>query len=335
VPGPRIADGDRSAASVVGATLAAPETYHLLDLWTPAAWLRCSRPCRSSIVCSRFFVTDKKIPRALPTESPHPLTAGARYDVRMLRRTLAFAIGSALAAGFAVAQPRPVPQVDWTRLEQETLEHFQAILRIDTSNPPGNETAVVEYLSQVLTREGIPFQTFALDPQRANLVARITGNGSRRPLLIMGHTDVVTVDPAKWKFPPFSATRDGGYIYARGALDDKPHVVAGLMTLLTLKRLNVALDRDVIFLAEAGEESTTRFGIDFMTEQHFDAIDAEFCIAEGGGVRREGGRVKFASVGTTEKTPRTLELVARGPSSHGSMPTTGNAPAGQSGGGTH
>jgi acetylornithine deacetylase/succinyl-diaminopimelate desuccinylase-like protein len=177
----------------------------------------------------------------------------------------------------------------------------------------------------VLTREGIPFQTFALEPQRANLVARIKGNGSRRPLLIMGHTDVVTVDPAKWKFPPFSATRDGGYIYARGALDDKPHVVAGLMTLLTLKRLNVALDRDVIFLAEAGEESTTRFGIDFMTEHHFDAIDAEYCIAEGGGVRREGGRVKFASVGTAEKTPRTLELVARGPSSHGSVPTSGNA----------
>jgi acetylornithine deacetylase/succinyl-diaminopimelate desuccinylase-like protein len=225
----------------------------------------------------------------------------------------------------AAAQRRVVPQPDWTRLEQETLEHFQALLRIDTSNPPGNETAAVEYLSQVLTREGIPFQIFALDPQRANLVARIKGNGSRRPILIMGHTDVVTVDPAKWKFPPFSATRDGGYIYARGALDDKPHVVAGLMTLLTLKRLNVALDRDVIFLAEAGEESTTRFGIDFMTEHHFDAIDAEFCIAEGGEVRREGGRVKFASVGTTEKTPRTLELVARGPSSHGSVPTSGNA----------
>jgi acetylornithine deacetylase/succinyl-diaminopimelate desuccinylase-like protein len=243
----------------------------------------------------------------------------------MLRWALSVAILSTLAVGFAAAQPRPVPQPNWPRLEQETLEHFQAILRIDTSNPPGNETAVVEYLSQVLTREDIPYQVFALDSKRANLVARIKGNGSRRPLLIMGHTDVVTVDSAKWTFPPFSATRDGGYIYARGALDDKPHVVAGLMTLLMLKRLNVALDRDVIFLAEAGEESTTRFGIDFMTEQHFDAIDAEFCLAEGGGVRRDGGRVKFASVGTAEKTPRTLELVARGPSSHGSVPTNGNA----------
>ena len=242
---------------------------------------------------------------------------------------LALALGFALTAASVglVAQPRAIAQPDWPRLERETLEHFQALLRIDTSNPPGNETAVVEYVSQVLRRAGIPFQTFALEPGRANLVARIKGNGTRRPLLIMGHSDVVTVEPAKWKFPPFSATRDGGYIYARGALDDKTHVVAGLMTLLTLERLDVALDRDVILLVEAGEDGTTRVGIDFMIAQHFDAIDAEYYIAEGGGVRREGGRIKFASIGTMEKTPRTLELVARGPASHGSVPTGGNAVA--------
>ena len=225
------------------------------------------------------------------------------------------------------AQPRPVPTPDWVRLQQETLEHFQAILRLDTSNPPGNETAVVDYLATVLKREGIEFQTYALEPARANLVARVKGTGRRRPVLIMGHTDVVTVDPSKWTFPPFSATRDGGYVYGRGSLDDKPHVVAGLMTLLTLKRLNVALDRDVIFLAESGEEGTTRVGIDFMTTEHFDAIDAEYCLAEGGGIRREKGRIRFASVGTMEKVPRTIELVARGPSSHGSVPTRGNAVA--------
>jgi acetylornithine deacetylase/succinyl-diaminopimelate desuccinylase-like protein len=248
--------------------------------------------------------------------SPHRLTCA-----------LAFAAVLGATARTATAQPRPIAEPDWARLQQETLEHFQAVLRLDTSNPPGNETAVVNYLSTVFEREGIPVQTFALEAQRANLVARVKGNGTKRPLLIMGHTDVVTVEPAKWTFPPFSATRDGGYIYGRGALDDKTHVIAGLMTLLTLKRLNVPLDRDVIFLAEAGEEGTTRVGIDFMTANHFDAIDSEYCIAEGGGVRREGGRVKFASVGTMEKSPRTLELVARGPSSHGSVPTTGNAVA--------
>src|SRR3989442_14672236 len=93
------------------------------------------------------------------------------------------------------------------------------MLRLDTSNPPGNETAVVDYLAKVFTREGIPFQTFALEPSRANLVARLKGNGRKRPILIMGHTDVVTVDPTKWTFPPFSATRDGGFLYGRGSHD--------------------------------------------------------------------------------------------------------------------
>lgn len=259
------------------------------------------------------------------TFSPDP-----RVGTSLRRRIRSLLLGCALVASSAAsltAQPRPVGQPDWARVEPETLEHFLAILRLDTSNPPGNETSVVTYLQEVLRREGIAVDTFALEPARANLVARVKGNGSKKPVLIMGHTDVVTVDPSKWTFPPFSATRDGGYIYARGSLDDKPHVVAGLMTLLLLKRLNVSLDRDVIFLAEAGEEGTTRVGIDFMTGQHFDTIDAEYCLAEGGSIRREGGRVQFASVGTMEKVPRTVELIARGPSSHGSIPTQGNAVA--------
>jgi len=202
---------------------------------------------------------------------------------------------------------------------------FQALLRLDTSNPPGNEILATDYLKAVLEREGVPVRTFALDPQRSNLVARIKGNGSKRPVLYMGHTDVVTVDPKKWTFPPFSATRDGGYVYGRGALDDKPHVVAGLMLMLSLKRLNVPLDRDVIFLAEAGEEGTTRVGIDFMTSQHASEIQAEYCFAEGGNVTRAGGSVKFAGVQTTEKLVRTVELVATGPAGHGSVPLRGNA----------
>ena len=214
---------------------------------------------------------------------------------------------------------------DWPKVEAETLEHFQAILRLDTSSPPGNETLVVDYLRRVLEQEGIATQTFALEPERANLVARLKGSGKKRPILIMGHTDVVKTAPEKWTFPPFGAVRDGGYVYGRGSVDDKDNVVAGLMVMLTLKRLGVPLDRDVIFLAESGEEGATHVGIQLMVDQHFDQIDAEYCFAEGGSVRRIGGEVRYALVQTLEKVSRTIELTAKGPSGHGSVPLKGNA----------
>ena len=226
-----------------------------------------------------------------------------------------------LFTSISLAQMPP----DWTKLEEETMRHFQAILRLDTSNPPGNEKLVVDYLKSVLDKEGIETKIFANDPNRPNLVARLRGNGNMRPVLIMGHTDVVKVDPAKWKHPPFSATREGGYVYGRGTVDDKDNVVACLMVMLQLKRLNVALDRDVIFLAEAGEEASTQFGIAFMVEKHFPEIDAEFCFAEGGGVTRTGGQIKFASVLTSEKIPQGVTLTARGPAGHGSVPLRTNA----------
>jgi acetylornithine deacetylase/succinyl-diaminopimelate desuccinylase-like protein len=225
------------------------------------------------------------------------------------------------ATGFA--QSRAVP--DWQALEPEILRHFQALLRLDTSSPPGNETRAVEYLKGVLEKEGIPVQVFALEPDRANLVARIKGNGRKRPLLLTGHTDVVSVDAAKWKFPPFSATRDGGYIYGRGTLDDKPHVLAGLMDMLLVKRLGLSLDRDVIFLAEAGEEGGSNVGINFMIDSHFQDIDAEYCLAEGGGVVRTGGKPQMATIQVLEKHARTIELVATGPSGHASAPLQGSA----------
>jgi acetylornithine deacetylase/succinyl-diaminopimelate desuccinylase-like protein len=224
----------------------------------------------------------------------------------------------------ATAQ-RPLPSPDWKAVEAETMQHFQALLRFDTSDPPGTERAAAEYLKQVLEKEGIPVQLYALEPNRPNVVARLKGNGSKRPLLIMGHTDVVNVDPAKWTHPPFSATRADGYVYGRGAVDDKDNVAAGLMMMLLLKRLNVPLDRDVIFLAESGEEGATRVGIQFMTGEHFGDIDAEYCLAEGGNVARANGQVRYASVQTLEKIPRAIELTARGTSGHGSVPLRDNA----------
>jgi acetylornithine deacetylase/succinyl-diaminopimelate desuccinylase-like protein len=215
-------------------------------------------------------------------------------------------------------------QPDWDRVNAETLQHFQELVRFDTSDPPGGEAPAVAYLKAVLEKERIPVEVFALEANRPNLVARLKGTGNKRPLLIMGHTDVVNVDPKKWTHPPFGAVRDGGYIYGRGTVDDKDNVVASLMTMVLLKRLNVPLDRDVIFLAEAGEEGSTRVGIKYMTQEHFPEIEAEYCLAEGGGVSRSGGKVKYASAQTLEKTPRAIDLVARGVAGHGSVPLRTN-----------
>src|SRR5688500_13699001 len=236
-----------------------------------------------------------------------------------------FSLLSLIVLSAAALTAQSAGNVDWPRVETETMEHFQTVLRFDTSDPPGTERPAAEYLKQVLEREGIPTKVFELEPNRLNVVARLTGSGKKRPLLLMGHTDTVNVDPAKWTFPPFSATRNGGYVYGRGTVDDKDNVTAALMTMLLLKRSGVALDRDVIFLAEAGEEGTTRVGIQFMVNQHFAEIDAEYCLAEGGSVPRSGGRVRYASVQTAEKIPHGVLLTATGTAGHGSVPLETNS----------
>jgi acetylornithine deacetylase/succinyl-diaminopimelate desuccinylase-like protein len=234
-----------------------------------------------------------------------------------------FVLAVLMSPAVAIAQPSYL--VDWDTVGREATDHLVELVKIRSVNPPGNETEVVRYLRAALDAEGIESKTFALDPQRANLVARIKGDGSKRPLLIMGHTDVVGVQPDKWFADPFSGIREDGYIYGRGTLDDKDNVAAGLMAIILLKRLGIELDRDVIFLAEAGEEGTPEVGINFMVEHHWDEIDAEYAIAEGGrGVIRDG-RVHTFGVETTEKMPRRVTLVARGTPGHGSVPRTDNA----------
>src|SRR5215213_7393101 len=138
----------------------------------------------------------------------------------MKKLTLVF-----LLASSALAQTRAV---DWDKQKAETLAHYRALVQIDTT--PGNETRAVEYLKKVLEAEGIPTRTFALDPKRANLVARLKGSGSKRPLLILAHTDVVRVQREKWPVDPFGAVMKDGYIWGRGSVDDKPVLAANLMT---------------------------------------------------------------------------------------------------------
>ncbi len=214
---------------------------------------------------------------------------------------------------------------DWKALQAETLQHFQKLVQFDTSDPPGKEIEAAEYLRDVLAAEGISVELLALEPHRPNVLARIKGNGNKRPLLILGHTDTVSVQPDKWQHPPFGGVRENGWVYGRGTVDDKDNVVAALMTMLLIKRSAIALDRDVIFLAESGEEGSTRVGIQYMVNEHFDKIDAEFCFAEGGGISRRDGKVVQAGIATLEKQPRAITLTAKGPAGHGSVPLEQNA----------
>jgi acetylornithine deacetylase/succinyl-diaminopimelate desuccinylase-like protein len=225
-----------------------------------------------------------------------------------------------------ISSAAPQKQViDWEKQRPEILQHYRALVQLNTSSPPGNETKVVEYLKRVFEAEGIATKTFALDPNRANLVARLKGNGSKRPLLILAHTDVVPVQAEKWPVDPFGAVMKDGYIWGRGTVDDKDKLVAMLMTMILMHRTGTALDRDLIFLAESGEEADpTGVGINFMVGQHFDEIDAEFAITEGGTAKLANGRVTVLQVGTTEKVPRRARLVATGTSGHGSVPRLDN-----------
>jgi acetylornithine deacetylase/succinyl-diaminopimelate desuccinylase-like protein len=215
--------------------------------------------------------------------------------------------------------------IDWEEVGEEAIQHFVDLVQINTTNPPGNETLVVDYLRRVLDEEGIDYEVFALEPERANIVARIPGNGTKRPILMMGHSDVVGVQPDKWYEDPFSGKREDGFIYGRGTLDDKDNLTAALMVVKLLQRFGVKLDRDVIFLAEAGEEGTPEVGINFMVENHFDAIDAEYALAEGGQNVTTDGEVTRVGIETTEKVPRRVTLVATGTPGHGSRPTFENA----------
>jgi acetylornithine deacetylase/succinyl-diaminopimelate desuccinylase-like protein len=226
----------------------------------------------------------------------------------------------ALACPLSVSAAQP----DFKTALDETVQILSGFIKVDTSNPPGNETKGAAYLKTYFDREGIPSEILELEPGRGNIVARLKGNGSKRPLLLMGHIDVVGVEREKWTVEPFGGIIKDGYIYGRGAADDKGMTTVCLEIVLLLHRLKVPLDRDIIFLAESGEESSTHVGIDFMVKQHWDKIACEFALNEGGRIFQKSNRIQYVGIATTEKVPRPILLSARGTSGHGSQPRMDN-----------
>jgi len=212
---------------------------------------------------------------------------------------------------------------DFIKAREEAVGFLQNLVRIDTSN--GNEIKAAEYIKSVFDKEGIPAEIFTLENGHGNVVARLKGSGKKRPVLLMGHTDVVGVEREKWTTDPFGAEIKDGYLYGRGSTDDKDNAAANLEVMLLLHRQKIPLDRDVIYLAEAGEEGSPRLGIGYMVNQHWDKIDSEFALAEGGTTMVRDGKVRHVAIATTEKVGRGLRLVAKGTSGHASVPRPDNA----------
>ncbi|HKH94818.1 MAG TPA: M20/M25/M40 family metallo-hydrolase [Gemmatimonadaceae bacterium] len=245
----------------------------------------------------------------------------------MHTRTLA-ALASLMTLA-SIPTPTNAQEPDWTAARQETLAHLQAMIRMNTVNPPGNELQVARYLDSTLKSAGIETHLFEPTPGRGALVARIKGNGSKQPVLIMGHMDVVGVERAHWSVDPFAAEIKGEYLYGRGAIDDKGMLAANLETMLLLKRHVVdkggTLSRDVIFVANSDEEQSGEWGMGWLIAKHPELIRAEFALNEGGRVRIVGGRRLYVAVQNTEKVPHTVTITAHGPGGHASVPLAGNA----------
>jgi acetylornithine deacetylase/succinyl-diaminopimelate desuccinylase-like protein len=215
--------------------------------------------------------------------------------------------------------------IDWDAAAAEALGHFKALLRIDTTNPPGNERAATAYLARVLDQEGVPYQVLESEPTRASLVARLTGSGRRKPLLLNAHLDVVPVERERWSHDPFGAEEHDGCVWGRGAIDMKNMVAMSLMTIVLLKRAGVPLDRDVIFAAVADEEAGSKHGARFLVEEHPELVRAEYVLNEIGAYTFYVGDAIFYPIQVAEKGICWFELTAEGTAGHGSMPRPDNA----------
>jgi acetylornithine deacetylase/succinyl-diaminopimelate desuccinylase-like protein len=213
-------------------------------------------------------------------------------------------------------------KIDWQALEVEAVSLLSRYIQIDTTNPPGNEFKAAQFLAGVLGREGIDARIIESAPGRANLYARLKGDGSKKTVAMMHHMDVVPAVAEQWEEAPFSGTVKEGVVWGRGARDNKGPGIMELMTLLTLKRQSVALKGDVIFIGTADEEAGGILGAGYLLDKHPELFkDVSVVLNEGGGIRvDENGRARIYSVGIAEKVPLWLKLTAIGTPGHGASP---------------
>ena len=217
--------------------------------------------------------------------------------------------------------------IDWDRLSKEGQTILSQYLRINTTNPPGNEIEAARFLKVILEKEGIQSQildTAELGGTHANLYARLKGNGSKKAIVLLHHMDVVTATPSEWSVDPFSGEVKDGYIWGRGAIDMKGEAVAHLMAMIALKRSGAKLNRDIVFIGNADEEFTSTGGLAFV-KNHADLLkDVEYLITEATENSVVDGKVRYFAVGVAEKRTFWERLTVKGIPSHGSRPTKNN-----------
>lgn len=218
---------------------------------------------------------------------------------------------------------------DWASVEAETVSRLQTIIRFDTRNPPGNELPLALYLESVLKSEGIQTTLYEPEANRAQLVGRIRGTGAARPVMLLAHMDVVGVERASWTHDPFEGEVADGYLYGRGAIDDKGMLAANLVVMLLIRRMLVQsgkkLARDVVFVATADEEAGGEWGMGWLIDHHPEVLDAEYALNEGGRTRIiEGGRA-YLAVQSAEKISHVVTITAHGSAGHAAIPLADNA----------
>ncbi len=236
---------------------------------------------------------------------------------------VSFCLSAAHAAGGAQVVKAPPPKaIDYDKLTQEATDFLSKYIRINTTNPPGNEMETAKFLKEKFLAEGIPANIWEPEPGRGIIAARLRGIGEKKKaLIVLSHMDVVPAVAAEWKVPPFSGQVKDGYVWGRGALDNKGPGVIDLMSMLAIKRAGILLNRDIIFVATGDEEEGGKMGAGWFTEHEKDIFsDAGYLLTEGGGIEELPDGKKLYKVAVTEKTPLWLRLTATGREAHAAAP---------------
>ena len=250
------------------------------------------------------------------------------HRLRVSFGVLALALGCMILSGGITLAQTSSAQPDLVKLAAEAQVWLSDMIRINTVNPPGNEAAVAKYIAAIFQKESISNEVLEIAPGRSIVIARLQAGPLPDPanaLLLLAHQDTVGVDAKKWTIDPFGAVIRDGYLYGRGSIDDKAMLAANIATIVSLKRTNARLARDVIFLATADEEQGGAASIKVVIQKYWDKIACAYSLNEGGRVVVKDGKVQYVGIQASEKISYNVIVTASGTSGHASMPRPDNA----------